>query len=77
MSGKSWEQKLIIFWNVSDVAKGIYCGCTWCYEHLYIAEYTFLTKVGQEIVNIFKENDCNKLMSSENLTSSYIFPEKC
>lgn len=55
MSGKSREQKLILLRKLFDVAKGIYCGCAWCYEHICIAEYTFLTKLGEEIVNIFKE----------------------
>lgn len=44
MSGKSWEQKLMLFGNLSDGAKGMYCECPQRHEHLDIAEYTFFDK---------------------------------
>lgn len=53
MSGKSWEQKSVLLRNLSDTAEGGYYGCTWSYEHLRIAEYTFSTKVGQDTKNNF------------------------
>lgn len=71
-NGKNQEQKLTIFRNLSNVARSI----LW-FVHDSLRIYTQpnthpLTKLGQEVVNIFKENYWNKLVFFRNFTCTYI-----